>query len=164
MSAVESRDQEVIWYARRGEVKSIDAFLSIAEALSDVKFTVIGEVSSPSVRLPDNVSYLGWLAEPERAIARHRVLLNTSPVEGMPNTALQALAAGLRVVAFDNAGIRELATNYPGYVHFVRGGDVSGMSALLKTVLGLPVGDAQDVPTVEDVVEAWQSLLGGRGD
>jgi hypothetical protein len=101
----------VVWYSRSGTETSTDRFLEIARAAPDVRFTVMGKNYDQTPL--GNVHYIGWQSDPESVLGRARILLNTSPNEGMPNMALQALVAGCWVVGPPNQGLTELQTQHP---------------------------------------------------
>jgi len=100
-------DNDVVWAAnvpglmRRG--KSVHAVTELAEALPRVRFAVIGSLPDPVLaadianlrRLP-NVTVLGSLAFEDMQVwlARSRIVLSTSSVEGFSNVMLEGWALG----------------------------------------------------------------------
>lgn len=150
----------VVWYARGGGVRSSPTFLRIAEACPDLTFVAIGRTDG----LPASASVrpLGWVTEPYEVLNRSRVLLNTSPTEGMPNTALQALAAGLHVVGPPNRGLTELAEAYPGRVRLVDVDKPSAVAATLRAVHAAPLPGQAPVPRSAEVAEIWIQLFRGE--
>ena len=58
--------------------------------------------------LSDRVHFAGWRADIPQILAASRLLVLPSLWEGMPNVVLEAMAAGLPVVATDVEGVREL--------------------------------------------------------
>jgi glycosyltransferase involved in cell wall biosynthesis len=58
--------------------------------------------------LRGRVHFLGWRPDVAEILAASRLLVLTSAWEGMPNAVLEAMAAGLPVVATDVEGVREL--------------------------------------------------------
>ena len=56
----------------------------------------------------DRVHFAGWRADIPQILAASRLLVLPSLWEGMPNVVLEAMAAGLPVVATDVEGVREL--------------------------------------------------------
>ena len=104
------RDIDVLWVSNLRSVKRPELVLELARQLPQVNFTLAGgvvyqdyydEIAAAAARLP-NVTMLGHI--PYEAIgalfARSRVFLNTSSVEGFPNTFLQAWIRGVPVVTF----------------------------------------------------------------
>lgn len=148
--------RDVVWYSRRGSERSVEAFLRVAESLPQLTFTVMGAELDT---VPPNVTQVGWVSEPEQCIAGHRILLNTSPREGMPNTALQALSVGTRVAGYANAGLEELRSLYPDAVRTVDLDDVEGLASAVQDAVALPRVAEQPVPTEEDVVRFWRELV-----
>jgi len=150
------KTQDVIWYSRAGAERSADAMDSVAASLPDVHFSVLGRGTVPD---GVNIDPLGWQASPESVIGRHRVLLNTSPSEGMPNTVLQALAWGTRVVGYDNAGMREVRDLYPNGVQLVTPGDFAAAARAVEEQLKAGALPPQAVPSLDEVGTQWATLL-----
>lgn len=150
----------VVWYARGGAVKSSPAFLAVADHCPDLPFYAIGQTEE----LPDSPSYhrLGWVDDPYRVLHNCRILLNTSPTEGMPNMALQALAAGLYVVGPPNAGLIELARVHPDRVRLVDLSQPAEVATALLALHSSPLLGPAPVPRVADVVRTWMGLFRGR--
>ena len=103
-------DIDVLWVSNLRSVKRPELVLELARQLPHVNFTLAGgvvyqdyydEIAAAAARLP-NVTMLGHV--PYEAIgalfARSRLFLNTSSVEGFPNTFLQAWIRGVPVVTF----------------------------------------------------------------
>lgn len=156
---------DVVWYGRSGSEQSSSSLLEVADRLQNVEFSVIGQLAFDPV--PNNVSLLGWQAEPEAVIGRHRVLLNTSLNEGMPNTVLQAIAWGTYVVGFDNPGMREVQARYPESVALVSPDDYPAAASAVKDALGRGRPPEYEVPSDRDVKELWlatiENMVGTRG-
>jgi len=107
-----SRDIDVLWISNLKPVKRPDRLLQIAKRLVDIEFTMIGgqlpgyeeyfaEMEREASMLP-NVKFLGHVPykEVNQYVSRSKILLNTSDVEGFPNTFLQAWARKVPVVSF----------------------------------------------------------------
>ncbi len=157
-SGTVAKTADVIWYSRAGSQQSADQFEHIVDLLPDVSFTVIGRYEPAHLR--KNVLALGWQESPESVIGRHRVIVNTSPAEGMPNTILQALAWGCRAVAFDNAGTKELAAAYPEAVSLVNPGDYRAAAAAVSRALAEKAAPATpEVVSSEQARKIWQEML-----
>jgi glycosyltransferase involved in cell wall biosynthesis len=121
------RDIDVVWVGNLRPVKRPELALSVAAQLPERRFVMIGgplpgtaayyeRIAAAAACVP-NVRFLGALPHDEvnAYIARAKVLLNTSTVEGFPNTFLQAWARAVPVVSlFDPDGIiarRELGAS-----------------------------------------------------
>ena len=114
------RDIDVLWVANLRRVKRPDRALELADRLPATSFHFVGgplpgeevlfdEVRHAAAARP-GVMFHGALpyAEVNALYARARLLLNTSDVEGFPNTYLQAWARGVPVVSvFDPDGVIE---------------------------------------------------------
>jgi glycosyltransferase involved in cell wall biosynthesis len=106
------RDIHALWVSNIRRLKRPDVLLDIAAELPQVSFHIVGgpvagerelfdEVEGRARAAP-NVTFDGPLAYDDAAAlyGRARVFVNTSDMEGFPNTYLQAWASGTPVVAF----------------------------------------------------------------
>lgn len=105
-------DIEVLWVSNLRPVKRPEVLFEVARVLPNVRFTVAGGSLSGSEQYYDsmkqmaaqlpNVSFLG--AVPYDRVgdlfSRARLFVNTSGIEGFPNTFLQAWIRGVPVVTF----------------------------------------------------------------
>ncbi len=106
------KDIDVLWVSNLRPVKRPEVVLDLARRLPHVKFTLAGgalpgaedyyqtviQAASqlPNVTCPGAVPY----AEVGTLFSRARIFLNTSQIEGFPNTFLQAWVRGVPVVTF----------------------------------------------------------------
>lgn len=106
------RDIDVLWVSNLRALKRPELVLELARQLPQVKFTLVGgpmpggqayydDMLAAAARLP-NVTMLGPVpyAESAALFDRARIFLNTSSIEGFPNTFLQAWIRGVPVVSF----------------------------------------------------------------
>jgi glycosyltransferase involved in cell wall biosynthesis len=106
------KDIDVLWVSNLRALKRPELALELARQLPQVKFTLAGgpmpggevyfeDVQAAAARLP-NVTMLGAVryAEVGGLFDRAKVFLNTSSIEGFPNTFLQAWIRGVPVVSF----------------------------------------------------------------
>jgi glycosyltransferase involved in cell wall biosynthesis len=106
----DARDIDVLWVSNIRREKRPDRILQLADALPTVKFHMVGgplrggesmfrEVED-AARARPNVSFHGRLPyrETNKLYGRSRLLVNTSDVEGFPNSYLQAWIRGVPVV------------------------------------------------------------------
>jgi len=85
---------------------------------SDVTIVVAGEghertrleALATDLGIEDNTTFAGHVEDPERVFAAADVLVHASGLEGVPQVMIQALAAGMPVVATDTVGLREIPT------------------------------------------------------
>jgi glycosyltransferase involved in cell wall biosynthesis len=113
-SAPVRKDIDVLWLGNLRSLKRPELVLELARQLPDVKFTLAGgacpypwgytyfdDVKAAAARLP-NVSMPGGVRYTESGewFDRARIFLNTSSIEGFPNTFLQAWIRGVPVVSF----------------------------------------------------------------
>ena len=141
---------DAIWVGNVGyrnrRSKGVEELARIAEKLPDVRFAVVGEMSGlvggdvhrRLVALP-KVTLLGSLAHEEtlRHIAASRVVVNTSPSEGVSNVMLEGWALGKPFVSLRVDPNRLLSQRGFGAS---AGGDEDEMARLL---LGLLEDDAR---------------------
>jgi len=106
------KDIDVLWVSNLRPVKRPEIVLELARRLPDVRFTLAGGA------LPGAEDYFNTVTEAAKSIpnltcagavpysevgtmfSRARIFLNTSQIEGFPNTFLQAWVRGVPVVAF----------------------------------------------------------------
>jgi glycosyltransferase involved in cell wall biosynthesis len=106
------KDIDVLWVSNLRALKRPELALELARQLPEIKFTLAGgpmpggqmyydDVAAAAARLP-NVQMLGAVkyADIGALFDRTRVFLNTSSIEGFPNTFLQAWIRGVPVVSF----------------------------------------------------------------
>lgn len=107
-----AQDVDVLWVANFRPVKRPEVVLELAHRLPDVKFTMAGGAlpgaedyfqsmlraasELPNVTCPGAVPY----ADVGTLFSRAKIFLNTSQIEGFPNTFLQAWVRGVPVVTF----------------------------------------------------------------
>jgi glycosyltransferase involved in cell wall biosynthesis len=112
LGAPVEKDIDVLWLSNLRALKRPELALELARQLPDVKFTLAGgpmpggqtyydDVAAAAARLP-NVTMLGAVryADTGALIDRAKIFLNTSSIEGFPNTFLQSWIRGVPVVSF----------------------------------------------------------------
>ena len=103
---------DFIWVGTIKSIKRPDMFIRLANAYPNYRFTMIGvgqdtalfeQVMEADKHL-DNFTYLGYLSlnKALQAIARARVLINTSEYEGFPNVFLQSWYFNIPVISTVN--------------------------------------------------------------
>jgi glycosyltransferase involved in cell wall biosynthesis len=106
------KDIDILWVSNLRALKRPELALELARQLPEMKFTLAGgptpggqtyydDVAAAAARLP-NVTMLGAVryAETGPLFDRAKVFLNTSSIEGFPNTFLQAWIRAVPVVSF----------------------------------------------------------------
>jgi glycosyltransferase involved in cell wall biosynthesis len=106
------RDIDVLWVSNLRSLKRPELVLELARQMPLVKFTLAGgpmpggqtyydDVAAAAARLP-NVTMLGPVRYRDSGdlFDRAKIFLNTSMIEGFPNTFLQAWIRGVPVVTF----------------------------------------------------------------
>jgi glycosyltransferase involved in cell wall biosynthesis len=107
-----ARDIDVLWVSNLRSLKRPELVLELARQMPLVKFTLAGgpmpggqtyydDVMAAAARLP-NVTMLGPVRyrDSGELFDRAKIFLNTSMIEGFPNTFLQAWIRGVPVVTF----------------------------------------------------------------
>ena len=110
-----SKQEDVLWVGNIRPKKMPERFVDLAAAFPEHSFVMVGGIADES-RYPEgpsttsglpahslpNCKYTGYLApaEVEDRYARARVLVNTSDVEGFPNTFLHAWSWGVPVITY----------------------------------------------------------------
>ncbi|WP_082622957.1 glycosyltransferase [Terrabacter sp. Root85] len=153
---VDAERTGVVWYARRGAIRSSEAFEQVVDAAPDLAFTIIGATDRSS---DQRVRALGWVEDPYPILGRHRVLLNTSPTEGMPNMVLQALAIGMRVVGPANAGLIELARRFPDRIELVDLARPHEVADALRRCHSMDLPGGVHLETTSESTNRWLGLL-----
>lgn len=148
----------IIWVGRDDAAKNYPAFLRLAAHCPDLTFTSVG-IDPDLSRDHPNVRALGRVPEAARLIASATVLVSTSSREGSPNVVLEALAAGVKVVAFDLPGTREATATIDHGVIIVPQGDVEALASALRSALDDDRPVEGSVPTVEAVTDLWEQTL-----
>lgn len=111
-SAPVGKDIDVLWVSNLRALKRPELALELARQLPNVKFSLAGgpmpggetyyeDVRAAAARLP-NVTMHGAVryADSGSLFDRAKIFLNTSSIEGFPNTFLQAWIRGVPVVSF----------------------------------------------------------------
>jgi glycosyltransferase involved in cell wall biosynthesis len=136
----------VAWFGlRKGHHTLIDSAVHITRKIPDVLFLLVGEgrlkkTSMDRVRqwgLQDNFVFLGYREDIPDILATSDLAVLPSVIEGLPRNLLEAMAAGLPVVASRLDGIAELV------VHEKTGlltdpGSASALSQAIAKLLGDP--------------------------
>lgn len=128
------RDIDVLWVSNIRHIKRPDRILELAARMPEVKIHMVGgplpgedtlfrEIAKTAATRP-NVTFHGRLSyrDANDLYGRARVLVNTSDVEGFPNSYLQAWIRGVPVVTLiDPDGVIEreglgIAARYPAQI------------------------------------------------
>jgi glycosyltransferase involved in cell wall biosynthesis len=117
----------VLWAGRPGLQKRVDLLLAIAAAMPEVDFHCYGatiksfsnELKRMKARMwiPENLHIRGEFGDFHALdLSRVSAFLHTAAWEGLPNVLIEAMAAGLPVVATDVGGVRELIDDETGWL------------------------------------------------
>lgn len=166
----------VLWVGNIRPVKRFDRLREIALLCPGIPFAVVGAVTAGSeaevVALPPNVSWLGLRREAQVAdhFSEAALLVNTSDVEGLPNTFLEAWATGRPVFT--------VGVDFDGFLKSGRYGNVFHTAAevaeQVKTFFCLDsagrvaIAEAttqlvRDEFEIGHIVDRWEELLAGVG-
>lgn len=152
----------VLWLGRVDRDKDPLAILDVAAALRHlepdrtVSISVAGDgelfdalAQGASDTEPITVTLLGHVEDVSGLFECNDVLLNTSPREGQPLAVLEAISAGLSVVAYRVGGLPELAAR-SSQIHLVD--PDRGPSGLAEALLAAPLPSAGELPASD----AWE--------
>ena len=105
------KDNYILWVASISNAKKPELFIELAKRLPEYKFIMIGNVSDKRLyeKIKDemnkikNLKYLGFkpFKEADEYFKRAKIFVNTSILEGFPNTFLQAWRYGTPVVSLN---------------------------------------------------------------
>ena len=95
------------WLGRNSPEKRPDLVATIAAALPEADFVMAGS-RLDGVPTADDVQVLGWVADSVEFLAGLDFILNTSDIEGISVTAMEALQLGVPVLSRDVGGMVEL--------------------------------------------------------
>lgn len=135
----------VVWTSRLHKEKGADLLPDIAAKVPKGSFVIAGDgperyALETAVRLfgvEKRFSFLGWNQDVPGLLAASDLLLLPSREESFPLSVLEAMAAGLPVVAADVGGVRELVQDGKTGI-LVRKGDVQGFAAAVNRLAGDP--------------------------
>ena len=128
----------VLWSGRLDRQKRPDILLAVAKLLPDVSFTVYGAESIDAMRdvvialkKLENVKMMGVYNGAESLpFSSHDVFLYTSQWDGMPNMILEAISAGIPVVASCVGGVSDAINEKTGFL--IR--DIEDVSLYVKAI------------------------------
>jgi glycosyltransferase involved in cell wall biosynthesis len=131
----------------KGHHYALQVVSALKEEFPQLKLIIVGDAKTPSehayketllktvnsLGLEQNVIFTGWQKDPAAYYAIFDIYLLTSmPFEGVPGSVIEAVVAGLPIVAFDCYGLREI----PGIsARLVPTGDLAKLTAVLKEEL-----------------------------
>jgi glycosyltransferase involved in cell wall biosynthesis len=142
------------------------------------KFMVVGDgelraaLESSAADLGDRISFTGWRRDLPQVYSELSVVVNTSLNEGTPVALIEAMAAGVPVVATAVGGVPDVVR--PGETGWLApSNDVAALAAGVKAALfaGGPVAARAQTEVLErfskerlikDVERLYESLLGTR--
>lgn len=116
-------DYDVVYIGRltypKNPQRLIHVLRKIVDIKSDIKIAIIGTGSleseikdlSNSMNLENNVSFLGFCANPLKILQDSKVMIMTSRWEGVPMCALESMALGVPIVSTPVDGMKDLIEN-----------------------------------------------------
>ncbi|WP_455377560.1 glycosyltransferase [Petrachloros mirabilis] len=159
--------------------KAPEDFVAVAQAVCaqepNARFVLIGdgelrsrvEALIEQNRLQDRVRLPGWRRDVDRAMNSFDALLLTSHWEGLPRVILEAMSAGLPIVATRVGGVEEVEA-VGGQMALYEAGDIRGLaSGLCSLIRRHRPGDMKVPPSrrtlpkefhIEEMVKQYQSL------
>lgn len=151
---IETKTKRVLWAGRGSREKNPDVLPALAAALGeDVDLHVWGDVKP--LNGPENLKYRGPFDGFESIDGSYDAYLMTSVNEGMPNTAMEAVMAGLPVVGPDVGGLGDLAT-----MHYK--GDVKAIVGAIMAAIDKSSDAAQVLSPAKDRVISWRESFASK--
>jgi glycosyltransferase involved in cell wall biosynthesis len=155
----------ILWASRMDRGKRLDVLFQVATRLVGLPyhFHVYGaEVDDPPIRellralsnLPNVTTYGPYDGFQSLVVDNYDVFLYTSERDGVPNVLLEAMAAGLPVVAPDVGGIREIVSDATGFL--VTGAD--GVDEYVRYLMEIQ----RNYQVVAPRIKSAQSLVASR--
>ncbi len=171
---VSSHEKEIIYVGRlSGPDKRVDRLLRIWQKAGpshpDWKLTIVGDGPQMDSLIAlghelglQRIAFAGHTAAPERYYSRASVLCLTSEYEGWPLVLAEAMAYGVKCIAFDcSAGVHELLADGRG-VLITPGGEEKYATELSRMISGEPaLSDPTPLLarlTPESVAGRWMEL------
>lgn len=111
---VENDTLTVGWLGRNSPEKRLDIVFSLAQLAPNINFRVAGggmQKLPPEFSNVPNVEIVGWVARATEFINTCDLLINTSDVEGISLSAMEALFLGVPVLTRDVGGMSELVSD-----------------------------------------------------
>jgi glycosyltransferase involved in cell wall biosynthesis len=146
-----SRRENIVLYLgrlerRKGIFDLLDAVCALRSPIPDIRLVCAGDGDIDSVAryarrlgIGGAVGLTGWIGTAEKRSVMNRAALLALPsyAEGLPMSLLEAMAAGLPVVATDVGGIPDVVTDgVNGFLH--RPGDTATLERLLRRLMHDP--------------------------
>jgi glycosyltransferase involved in cell wall biosynthesis len=178
------RDVDVLWTSNVRRVKRPDRILELAGRLPDVTIHMVGgsqpgeealfaSVSEAAAARP-NVMFHGPLSyrDANGMYDRAKVFVNTSDVEGFPNSYLQAWIRGVPVVTlFDPDGVVEreglgVVVKSPARMAEAIGhllGDTAAWTAASDRCRAFMAGEFEEEKVLAPYLAAFEQVMGERG-
>jgi len=164
------RNNVVLFLGRICREKGIDELLqAVALIVREIPQTILrvaGDGEIPAAReranalgISRNVEFLGWVKDEKKttALADSTVFVLPSFVEALPMAILEAMAAGLPVVATDVGGVSEIIRGDTDGI-LVKPGDVPALAQAIKRVLTQPDLRTRMSATGKRIVEERYSV------
>jgi len=134
------RGEVIITYIGRLEsVKGWEAILRVARKITrrhpNVRFLFVGNKEGRRVGEDERISFLGYRQDIRGILAATDINVLFSSAEGLPNTVMEAMAAGLPVVASDVGGVGCLVKDGETGLLVPRG-DEKALEAALERLIG----------------------------
>jgi glycosyltransferase involved in cell wall biosynthesis len=143
----------VLWAGRVDPVKRVEFILAAAQRMrgQGVWFGIVGdgpdrgrlERLADALRLQDTVRFLGWRRDWTSLLPAADAFAFPSLTEGMPNAVLEAMAAGVPVIASDRPAHRELRGDGPARLLLMRVDSPDGLVQGIKTLRCNPAETAE---------------------
>ena len=169
--------------ARLEVEKGVDVLIRAAAAIPELDLVIAGdgscratlEATAAELGIAERVHFLGYRSDPAALLANADLFVLPSLVEGFPLSVVEAMAAGVPVVASDIGGTRE-AVEHERTGLLVPPRDADALAAAIRRTLSDPAATSARVAAARDratrelsasaiaarVTAIYDSLLGGH--
>jgi glycosyltransferase involved in cell wall biosynthesis len=168
---VSARRKAALILARLEPEKGVDVAIDAIAKVDDVDLVIAGtgscratlEAKVAQLHLGDRVHFLGQRDDPASLLARADVFVLPSHVEGLPLSVLEAMSAGVPVIATDIGGTREAIENEKTGL-LVLAGDARALATAIRRVFADPDTAADRASAAREVVarEFTSSIIAAR--
>lgn len=155
-----SRSARIVTLARLSHEKGVDLLIAAAAQLKDKpKIIIFGDgpektkLATEARRGGLSAVFKGHVSSPYAQISKSDLFVLPSRIENFPLSVLEALSAGLVIVAPDIAGVREILGDSGNFIF--ESGNIDDLKSKIGAALKLNIKDRQKLSTANQ--KLWQT-------